>query len=133
MLLNALFIMQILIVRLTNINGSTVNPPTVVETSIVLTVGNNQPSVPRLKELAKNVKILPQEILVLNHTIFGRVKQIHLSSFLQHSLSSGTGISFSPSLAPQQFRPSSPPSFHHQHHGHHLEEHCTSQRLVHSN
>ncbi|KAG0500611.1 hypothetical protein HPP92_000683 [Vanilla planifolia] len=88
---------EILIVRLTNINGSTVNPPTVVETSIVLTVGNNQPSVPR-------------------------VKQIHLSSFLQHSLSSGTGISFSPSLAPQ---PSSGLHHHHhshhQHHGHHLE------------
>ncbi|KAG0496057.1 hypothetical protein HPP92_000748 [Vanilla planifolia] len=112
----------ILIVRLTNINGSTVNPPTVVETSIVLTVGNNQPSVPRLKELAKNIRNSSAGNLGLNHTIFGRVKQIHLSSFLQHSLSSGTGISFSPSLAPQ---PSSGLHHHHhshhQHHGHHLE------------
>ncbi|KAK8941675.1 hypothetical protein KSP40_PGU021962 [Platanthera guangdongensis] len=40
---------QIVFVKLTNTKGSTVESPTVVETSIVLAVGNNQPSVPRLK------------------------------------------------------------------------------------
>ncbi|KAK8965550.1 hypothetical protein KSP40_PGU001291 [Platanthera guangdongensis] len=40
---------RILFVKLTNTKGSTVESPTVVETSIVLAVENNQPSVPRLK------------------------------------------------------------------------------------
>ncbi|KAG0496968.1 hypothetical protein HPP92_001659 [Vanilla planifolia] len=38
---------EILFVRLTNIRGSTVAPPTVVETFMVLAVGNTQPSAPR--------------------------------------------------------------------------------------
>lgn len=112
------FLMQILFVRLTNINGSTVSPPTVVETSIVFAVGN-LPSVPRLKQLAQNIRNSSAGNLGLNHTIFGRVKQISLSSFLQHSLSSGSSLPPSPS--PQ---PSVDHHYHHhphnrRHHGHH--------------
>lgn len=117
---------EILFVKLTNIKGSTVEAPTVVETSIVLAVGNNQPSVPRLKQLAQNIKNSSAGNLGLNHTVFGRVKQIRLSSFLQHSLSSGAGSSLSPSPAPQ---PSVNSHFHHHsnyhHHGHHSAAHAS--------
>ncbi|KAK8944453.1 hypothetical protein KSP39_PZI007910 [Platanthera zijinensis] len=99
--LTILFSVQILFVKLTNTKGSTVESPTVVETSIVLAVGNNQPSVPRLNQLAQNIQNSSAGNLGLNHTAFGRVKQIRLSSFLQHSLSSGVGSSLAPSTAPQ--------------------------------
>ncbi|XP_020600201.1 uncharacterized protein LOC110039471 [Phalaenopsis equestris] len=92
---------EILFVKLTNTKGSTVAPPTVVETSIVLAVGNNQPSMPRLKQLAETIRNSSAGNLGLNHTLFGRVKQIRLSSFLQHSLNSGVGSILSPSPAPQ--------------------------------
>ncbi|KAK8930788.1 hypothetical protein KSP39_PZI016234 [Platanthera zijinensis] len=99
--LTILFSVQILFVKLTNTKGSTVESPTIVETSIVLVVGNNQPSVPRLKQLAKNIRNSSVGNLGLNHTAFGRVKQIRLSSYLQYSLSSGVGSSLAPSPAPQ--------------------------------
>ncbi|KAI0498115.1 hypothetical protein KFK09_021356 [Dendrobium nobile] len=92
---------EILFVKLTNTKGSTVAPPTIVETSIVLAVGNNQPSVPRLKQLAQTIRNSSAGNLGLNHTVFGRVKQIRLSSFLQRSLNGGVGSSLSPSPAPQ--------------------------------
>ncbi|KAK8936769.1 hypothetical protein KSP39_PZI011763 [Platanthera zijinensis] len=62
---------------------------------------SHQPSVPRLKQLAQNIQNSSAGNLGLNHTVFGRVKQIVLSSFLQHSLSSGVGSSLAPSPAPQ--------------------------------
>lgn len=117
---------EILFVKLTNTKGSTVESPTVVETSIVLAVGNNQPSMPRLKQLAQNIQNSSAGNLGLNHTVFGRVKQIRLSSFLQHSLSSGFGSSLPPTPAPQ---PSIDSHLHHhsnhQHHGHHSNVHAT--------
>ncbi|WOL11976.1 hypothetical protein Cni_G20740 [Canna indica] len=109
-----------LYIKLTNLEGSTIFPPTVVQTSIVLAVGNHQPSLPRLKQLAKNIRNSSEGNLGLNHTVFGRVKQIRLSSFLQHSLTSG-GTNGSPSPAPQPHHehhvPHSHP--HHHHHSHH--------------
>ncbi|KAL0911541.1 hypothetical protein M5K25_019689 [Dendrobium thyrsiflorum] len=92
---------EILFVKLTNTKGSTVAPPTVIEASIMLAVGNNQPSVPRLKQLAQTIRNSSAGNLGLNHTVFGRVKQIRLSSFLQRSLNGGVGSSSSPSPAPQ--------------------------------
>ncbi|KAK8945599.1 hypothetical protein KSP40_PGU017947 [Platanthera guangdongensis] len=103
-----------------NIDGYTVESPNVVETSIVLAVGNNQPSVPRLKQLAQNIQIFSAGNLGLNHTVFGRVKQIWLSSFLQHSLSSGDGSSVAPSPAPQ------PSIDSHLHSNHQHDEHQSS-------
>ncbi|KAG1371186.1 hypothetical protein COCNU_16G002800 [Cocos nucifera] len=51
--------------------------------------------------------------LGLNHTVFGRVKQVRLSSFFQHSLNSGGSSSPSPTPQPQ------PDHHHHNHHHHH--------------
>lgn len=107
-----------LYVSLTNLNGSTVAPPTVVRTFVVVAVGNRPPSVPRLRQLAQTIRSSSDGNLGLNHTVFGRVKQIQLSSFLKHSLNGGgNGISIPPSPAPQ------PQVDHHHHHHHHRHHH----------
>ncbi|KAG1338577.1 hypothetical protein COCNU_04G008830 [Cocos nucifera] len=64
-----------LYVKLTNSEGSTLFPPTTIETSIVFKVGNHQPLLPRLKQLAKTISNSSAGNLGLNHTVFGRVKQ----------------------------------------------------------
>ncbi|XP_062208036.1 uncharacterized protein LOC133909568 [Phragmites australis] len=101
-----------LYIKLTNSQGSTILPPTIVDTSIVLKVGNHQPSVPRMKQLARTITNSSSRNLGLNHTVFGRVKQISLSSYLRHSLHSGGG-SDAPSPAPMHHH------VHHRHHRHH--------------
>ncbi|XP_062231165.1 uncharacterized protein LOC133928723 [Phragmites australis] len=102
-----------LYIKLTNSQGSTILPPTIVETSIVREVGNHQPSAPRMKQLARTITNSSSSSgnLGLNHTVFGRVKQISLSSYLRHSLHSGGG-SDAPSPAPMHHHA------HHQRHGH---------------
>jgi hypothetical protein len=109
------FALQNLYIKLTNSEGSTILPPTIVETSIVLEVGNHQPSVPRMKQLARTITNSSSSSgnLGLNHTVFGRVKQISLSSYLRHSLHTGGG-SDAPSPAPMH---------HHGHHGNHHHHH----------
>ncbi|KAK3166460.1 hypothetical protein QOZ80_1AG0046080 [Eleusine coracana subsp. coracana] len=104
-----------LYIKLTNSNGSTILPPTVVETFIFLEVGNHEPSVPRMKQLARTITNSSSSSgnLGLNHTVFGKVKQISLSSYLNHSLHSGGG-SDAPSPAPMH---------HHAHHRHHHHHH----------
>lgn len=77
-------------VQLTNMQGSTVNPPTIVETFIVPVVGRKALPTPRLRQLAHQIN--PSSNLGLNHTLFGKVKQIQLSSYLRY--------------------PSSPPPYH---------------------
>ncbi|KAK1277115.1 hypothetical protein QJS04_geneDACA022220 [Acorus gramineus] len=52
---SAFLLQKNLYVRLTNVNGSTVAPPTIVQTSVVLAIGNIPPSVPRLKQLAQAI------------------------------------------------------------------------------
>ncbi|XP_048565985.1 uncharacterized protein LOC125545964 [Triticum urartu] len=99
--------------KLGNLQGSTILPPTIVETYIVRVVGNHQPSVPRMKQLAQTITNSSKGNLGLNHTVFGRVKQISLSSYLNRSLHS-RGSSDAPSQAPMQ---------HHGHHGHHHHHH----------
>ncbi|XP_047947445.1 uncharacterized protein LOC125193651 isoform X1 [Salvia hispanica] len=100
-----------LYIRLTNLKGSTVRPPTTVESQVVLAVGMN-PS--RLKQLAQTITGSHSKNLGLNNTEFGRVKQVRLSSILQHSLGNDKG-SPSPSPSPSQ----SPMSKSHHHHHHH--------------
>lgn len=101
-----------LYVSLTNLNGSTIAAPTIVQTFIVLAVGNRQPSAPRLKQLAQTIANSSEGNLGLNHTVFGRVKQIRLSSYLQRSLNRGSSKTpISPSPAPQ-------PHHHYHHHRH---------------
>lgn len=83
------------------------DPPTIVQCKVLLAVGIN-PSSSRLKQLAQTIGS-HSENLGLNNTIFGRVKQVSLSSFSQHSRG-GDGGSPSPSPAPLP---------HHRHHHHH--------------
>ncbi|GFY84643.1 hydroxyproline-rich glycoprotein family protein [Actinidia rufa] len=97
-----------LYIKLTNSKGSTVAPPTTVQTLVLLTIGN-LPSQARLKQLAQTITGSHSKNLGLNNTVFGRVKQVRLSSILQHSL----GGDASPTPAPL------PPPHHHHHHHHH--------------
>ncbi|KZV22487.1 vacuolar protein-sorting protein bro1-like [Dorcoceras hygrometricum] len=87
-----------LYIKLTNLKGSTVAPPTTVQSQVLLAVGIN-PSNSRLKQLAQTITGSHSKNLGLNNTVFGRVKQIQLSSILQHSLGND-GNSPSPSPAP---------------------------------
>ncbi|MCO5568561.1 hypothetical protein L7F22_022260 [Adiantum nelumboides] len=96
-----------LFVQLTNVEGSTVNSPVVVQTSILPVVGLMLPS-PRLKQLAWEIIASPKRNLGLNHTLFGRVKKIELSSYLEYSLDSAQTPSPSPSPAPSASPCSSP-------------------------
>ncbi|CAL4939368.1 unnamed protein product [Urochloa decumbens] len=130
---------EILYVTLTNLYGSTVSPPTTVQTSVLLAVGadNKPPSLQRLKQLAQTLKNSSSGNLGLNHTVFGRVKQISLSSYLQHSLNN-TGNAHSPTPAPQSYN--QPPSInqdhshdHHQHHHHHHHHHHIHHQHDHHN
>ncbi|KAI5083908.1 hypothetical protein GOP47_0000077 [Adiantum capillus-veneris] len=98
-----------LFVQLTNVEGSTVNPPVVVQTSILPVVGVMLPS-PRLKQLAWEIIASPKRNLGLNHTLFGRVKKIELSSYLEYSLGLAQTPSPSPSPAPSVSPCSSPGS-----------------------
>ncbi|XP_027349595.1 inactive histone-lysine N-methyltransferase 2E-like isoform X2 [Abrus precatorius] len=101
-------------VSLSNSEGSTVDSPTVVQTSVLLAVGI-PPSKERLKQLAQT--IMGPHNLGLNNTEFGRVKQVRLSSILQHSLHGSDGT-WSPSPAPMPH-----PSYHHHHHQHRHHHH----------
>ncbi|KAL3819667.1 hypothetical protein ACJIZ3_005572 [Penstemon smallii] len=101
-----------LYIRLTNLKGSTVAPPTRIRSEVILAVGIN-PSKSRLKQLAQTITGPHTKNLGLNHTVFGRVKQVRLSSTSSHSL--GGGDRSGPSPAPSPF----PPHHHHHHHHHH--------------
>ncbi|KAK7393046.1 hypothetical protein VNO78_21497 [Psophocarpus tetragonolobus] len=105
-----------LYVILSNAEGSTVAAPTIVQSSVVLAVGIT-PSKERLKELAQTIMGDHSWNLGLNNTQFGRVKQVRLSSILQHFLH-GSGSASSPSPAPL-----SHPHHHHRHHHHHHHHH----------
>lgn len=116
-----------LFVQLTNLNGSTVEPSIVVQTSIVPVVGSL--TVPRLRQLAQEITGKDAGNLGLNHTLFGKVKQIKLSSYLKDPDSSPSSVP-SPSPSPAQstssptpvpllnpypapFVPATAPSYHH--------------------
>jgi hypothetical protein len=90
-----------LFVQLTNLKGSTVASPIIIETSIVPVVGSL--TVPRLKQLAQEITGKHAGNLGLNPTLFGEVNQIRLSSYLKDpdlSPSSSPSPSPSPSPAP---------------------------------
>lgn len=110
--------MQILYIKLWNGEGSTVTAPTIVQSSVLLEVGNT-PSMRRLKQLAQTISGSNSSNLGLNNTEFGKVKQVRLSSILKHSLngSDGNGPSRSPSPAPtpQPHNYHHPPTHHHHH------------------
>lgn len=90
-----------LYVQLTNLNGSTVDHSVIVEVSIMPVVGSL--TVPRLKQLAQEITGKYVGNLGLNHTLFGKVNQIRLSSYLKDpdiAPSSSPSPSPSPSQSP---------------------------------
>ncbi|KAJ6749571.1 hypothetical protein OIU85_000232 [Salix viminalis] len=108
-----------LYIDLWNSQGSTVAPPTTVRSLVLLVIGNT----PRLKQLAQTIRGNSKN-LGLNNTIFGRVKQVRLSSILQHSLHGGEGSAPSPSPTSLPHHPPPPPHHHHHHHHHHHDAHA---------
>ncbi|CAJ1916829.1 unnamed protein product, partial [Sphenostylis stenocarpa] len=113
-----------LYISLSNSEGSTVDAPTLVQSTVLLAVGIT-PWKERLKQLAQT--IMGPHNLGLNHTEFGRVKQVRLSSILQHSLhgNDGGGSAWSPAPAPLQHSPHHHRHHQHQHHHHHHETHLS--------
>lgn len=113
---------EVVLIQVTNKKGSTKDPPVTLEASVMSDIGTLQPQ--RLKQIARIItRSPPAENLGLNHTVFGKVKEISLSSFLKHSLHAPPPTpspSPSPSPSPEHiplmaplFSPSFPPKFHH--------------------
>ncbi|KAK9135012.1 hypothetical protein Syun_014342 [Stephania yunnanensis] len=98
---------EIVYLQLTNRIGSTVDPPVIVQVS-VMSDGNQDLLPQRLKQLAQAItRSPPSKNLGLDHSIFGKVKEITLSSFLNRALS-GNSESPSPSPSPSPTQPPSP-------------------------
>ncbi|CAH8268837.1 unnamed protein product [Arabidopsis lyrata] len=104
-----------LYITLSNSRGSTVSPPTIVHSSVLLTVGSSS----RLKQLAQTITSSHSKNLGLNHTVFGKVKQVRLSSILPHSPATSSSPSPSPQPETHQHHPHPHPHPHHHHHHHH--------------
>lgn len=94
-------------VQLTNQNGSTLDPPVTVQASVLSDFGSRDLLPDRLKQLALVIKGSHAENFGLNHSIFGKVKEVVLSSYLQHSVSIASP---SPSPSPSGDPPYSAPS-----------------------
>ncbi|KAL5992879.1 hypothetical protein ACLOJK_013798 [Asimina triloba] len=87
-------------IKVTNMDGSTVSPPVIVQASVMSDVVGHIILPERLKQLAEALTSHPPKNLGLDHAVFGKVKQIRLSSYLQQSLSPEG--SPSPSPAPSE-------------------------------
>ncbi|URE04782.1 hypothetical protein MUK42_20485 [Musa troglodytarum] len=98
-------------VKLMNADGSTVAPPVTVEASVLSDVGSGSLLPDRMKQLAQVITGPDANNLGLNNSVFGKVKQVQLSSYLKHSiLSLAPGPSPSPSPSPPPPPPSPSPS-----------------------
>nr|GMC86044.1 vacuolar protein-sorting protein bro1-like [Ipomoea batatas] len=84
-----------LFISLINPKGSTVDPPTIVRSQVFLVVG--VPSKSRQKQLAQTITGSHEKNLGLNHTVFGRVKQVSLSSTVNGSAGDSN---FAPPISP---------------------------------
>ncbi|KAL3843703.1 hypothetical protein ACJIZ3_001106 [Penstemon smallii] len=105
---------EVLYIQVTNKHGSTIDPPVTIEASVSSDLGTLLPE--RLRQLAQVItRSPPTENLGLDHSVFGKVKEIHLSSFLNHSLHAPAPTpSPSPALSPEQnhdYVPSEAPSY----------------------
>ncbi|KAJ9552249.1 hypothetical protein OSB04_016294, partial [Centaurea solstitialis] len=90
-------------VQVTNKDGSTQKPPVTVQASVVSNLGSLE--APRLKQLAEEITgSPPAKNLGLDNTVFGKVKEISLSSYLFHTLDAPTP-SPSPAPSPDQNDP----------------------------
>lgn len=99
--------MQNVLMLITNENGSTIAPPVMVQASIMTDSGKLQPQ--RLKQLAQTITGSPAKNLGLNNSVFGKVKEISLSSFLRGTLPARSP-SPSPAPSPQPISPYPTPS-----------------------
>ncbi|CAJ1963630.1 unnamed protein product [Sphenostylis stenocarpa] len=81
--------------QITNENGSTIAPPIVVQVSVMQGFGNLLPQ--RLKQLAQTITGSADKNLGLDNSVFGRVKEVRLSTFLKKRLHASSP---SPSPAP---------------------------------
>ena len=86
--------MQNVFVQITNWFGSTQDAPVIIQASVMSGLGSLLPQ--RLKQLAQTIKGSPAN-LGLDNSVFGKVKSISLSSYLEGTLSS---IPPSPSPVP---------------------------------
>ncbi|KAK1280764.1 hypothetical protein QJS04_geneDACA020706 [Acorus gramineus] len=82
-------------VQMTNERGSTLDPPVVIQASVFSDIGDRVVLPPRLKQLVPMIN--PWKNLGLDHSIFGRVKGVQFSSFLNQSITSLGSPSPSPS------------------------------------
>ncbi|TKY71325.1 3-hydroxy-3-methylglutaryl-coenzyme A reductase [Spatholobus suberectus] len=92
-------------VQITNANGSTIAPPVVVQASVMPGFGSLLPQ--RLKQLAQTITGSAGKNLGLDNSVFGRVKEVRLSSFLKNTLHA-TSPSPSPAPSPQLIDHSEP-------------------------
>ncbi|KAJ1434993.1 hypothetical protein SESBI_05361 [Sesbania bispinosa] len=93
-------------VQITNANGSTLAPPVVVQASVLPGFGSLLPQ--RLKQLAQTITGSAGRNLGLNNIVFGKVKEIRLSSFLKDTLHAYPP-SPAPAPSPQLIDHSEPP------------------------
>lgn len=96
-------------VQVTNEIGSTADTPVTVQVSVTSDQGGILPQ--RLKQLAQTITGSPSKNLGLDNSVFGKVKQISLSSYLRNTLHASTPT---PSPAPspgenEYAEPSYPP------------------------
>lgn len=76
--------MQNIYIQVKNERGSTIDPPVVVEASVTSNIGYLLPQ--RLRVLAAKILASHAKNLGLNSFVFGKVKEVRLSSTLNHSL-----------------------------------------------
>lgn len=100
---------QNMYVQLTNEIGSTANAPVTVQIAVTSDLGGIIPQ--RLKQLAQTITGSPSKNLGLDNSVFGKVKQISLSSYLRNTLHASSPT---PSPAPspggtEYAEPSYPP------------------------
>jgi hypothetical protein len=76
--------LQNVYVEITNAHGSTVTSPVVVQASVMRGFESLLPQ--RLKQIAQTIRGSARKNLGLNNGVFGKVKEIRLSSFLKDTL-----------------------------------------------
>ncbi|KAL7002000.1 hypothetical protein U1Q18_003148 [Sarracenia purpurea var. burkii] len=86
-------------VQVTNRNGSTIDPPVTVQAAVMSELGSLLPQ--RLKQLAQTISGSPANNLGLNDSIFGKVKEVSLSSYLNLTIHA-TSPTSTPAPAPEQ-------------------------------
>lgn len=96
-------------VQLTNGNGSTGDPPVTVQAAVRSNLGSLLPQ--RLRQLAKIITGSSPNNLGLNNTVFGEVKEVTLSSFLNQTILA-TPPTPSPAPAPEKKDSAHRPSHH---------------------